>query len=66
MNDINAKLARIFGFPENTTRADIRIRPMRPPEVELTYFIVDENSIPKEIEARFELVEVDDSRECGQ
>lgn len=63
MSDINAKLAKIFGFPENTTRADIRIRPMLPPEVEITYLIVDENSIPKEIEARFELVEVENSND---
>lgn len=52
-NDVNAKLAKILGFPENVTSADIRMRPMRPPEVDLTYFIVDEDSIPKEIEARF-------------
>lgn len=63
MNEVNAKLARILGFPENTTRADIRIRPMRPPEVDLTYFIVDENSIPKEIEARFYLVEVENNND---
>lgn len=59
MNEINAKLSKLFGFPENTTRADVRIRPMRPPEVDLTYFIVDENSISKEIEARFKLIETD-------
>lgn len=63
MSDINAKLAKIFGFPEHTTRADIRIRPMHQPEIELTYLIVDENSVPKEIEARFELVEVENNND---
>lgn len=63
MSDINAKLAKIFGFPKNTIRADIRIRPMSSPEVELTYFIVDENSIPKEMEGKFKLIEVDSSED---
>lgn len=61
MSDINAKLAKIFGFPKDTIRADIRIRPMKPPEVDLTCLVVDENSIPQEIESRFELVEVGDN-----
>lgn len=63
MSDINAKLAKIFGFPENTTRADIRIRPMHPPEVELTYLIVNENSVQKEVEGRFELIEVENNND---
>lgn len=63
MSNINAKLAKIFRFPENTTRADIRIRLGSPPEVDLTYFIVHENSIPKEIECRFELVEINNEDE---
>jgi len=61
MSDINAKLAKIFGFPKHTIRADIRIRPMKPPEVDLTFLVVDENSVPEEVEGRFELVEVDSS-----
>ena len=58
MNEINARLAEIFGLPEHTTRADIRIRPMLPPEVDLTYMIVDSSGMSKEIESRFKLVEI--------
>jgi len=63
MSDINEKLAKIFGFPKNTIRADIRIRPMMHPEVHLTCLVVDENSIPQEIENRFKLVEDEDEDE---
>ena len=63
MSDINEKLAKIFGFPKDTIRADIRIRPMKPPEIDLTCLVVDENSIPQEIESRFELVEVDSNED---
>lgn len=61
MSDINEKLAKIFGFPGNTIRADIRIRPMKPPEIDLVCVVVDKNSVPQEIEGRFELVEVGDN-----
>ena len=58
INEINARLAKIFGFPEHTTRADIRMKPMQPPEVSLTYMIVDSSGMSKEIEGRFMLVEI--------
>ena len=58
MSDINAKLAKILGLPENTTRADIRIRPMQAPEIDLTYFVIDESGIPDELECRFMLTEI--------
>jgi hypothetical protein len=57
-NKVNEKLAKIFGFPEHTIRADIRMRPMHPPEVDLTYMIVDSSGMSKEIEGRFQLVEI--------
>lgn len=56
-DDVNARLAKILGLPENTTRADIRIRPMFQPEIDITYFI-DSNGLPEEVEEKFILVKL--------